>query len=437
MNHVIIGNGPAGILAAEFLRKEDPRSTITVIGDEPELPYSRMAIPYYLIGNIDERGMHLRKAEQHFRNLKIELINVPAERVDPKTKQVFLNDGKKLTYDKLLIATGSTPVVPPIPGIDLPGVHACWTMANARDIAKLATKGARVVQMGAGFIGCIILEALASRGVELTVIEMGNRMVPRMMTEGAGGLIKKWCEKEGVKVYTSTKVTAIKKAAGESVRKKVGSALGSKGAGLKVELDNGQTVDADLVISATGVRANIAFLEGSGIATDQGVLVDAAMQSSISGIYAAGDVAQADEFNTSSRIVNAIQPNAADQALIAARNMAGKPTRSQGTMAINVLDTLGLISSSFGQWMGVPGGDHAELIDEENFKYLRLEFKDDVLVGATSLWLTEHVGIIRGLIQTRLRLGEWKDHLMKDPTRIVEAYIACTQGGAQGLMIAA
>lgn len=145
-------------------------------------------------------------------------------------------------------------------------------------------------------------------------------------------------------------------------------------------------------------------------------------------MYAAGDVAQATEFYTGAQLVNAIQPNAADQARIAALNMAGKATCSQGTMAINVLNTLGLISSSFGQWMGVKGGEHTELVDEENFRYMHLEFKDDILVGATSLGLTQHVGVIRGLIQGKIRLGAWKEHLLKDPTRIMQAYLACTQG---------
>jgi NAD(P)H-nitrite reductase large subunit len=212
-------------------------------------------------------------------------------------------------------------------------------------------------------------------------------------------------------VYTSTRVEAIEPAAGA----------------LKVKLSGGQSLEVDLVISATGVRPNVGFLQGSGVATDAGILVDAAMQTNVPGLYAAGDCAQAEEFGTGARLVNAIQPNAADQALTAARNMAGQPARSQGTMAINVLDTLGLISSSFGQWMGVAGGSHAELVDEAAYRYLSLEFADDRLVGATSLGLTQHVGVLRGLIQGRVRLGPWKDRLMHDPTRVMEAYLATAQ----------
>lgn len=428
MRHVIIGNGPAGVIAAETLRKLDPYGEVVLIGDEPEPPYSRMAIPYLLQGNIEEEGTYLRKGKDHFKNLNIKLLTGRARRVDPKNRKIVLDNDAVESYDRLLIATGSTPVSPPIPGINLPGVYPCWTLEDSRHIAERAKPGARVLQMGAGFIGCIIMEALAARKVNLTVVEMGNRMVPRMMTEAAGQLIKKWCEKKDVRVYTSTKVTAIE-AGSASMAKRVVKKLLREGSQppLLVKLDNGETIEADLVISATGVKPNIGFLKDSGIKTDVGVSVNEKMETNVPGVYAAGDVAQAEEFYTQSWIVNAIQPNAADQARVAASNMAGKPSRSQGTMAINVLDTLGLISSSFGQWMGVEGGEHAELIDVENFRYLSLEFKDDVLIGATSLGLTQHVGVIRGLIQTKVKLGEWKERLKNDPTRIMEAYLGRTQ----------
>jgi len=157
------------------------------------------------------------------------------------------------------------------------------------------------------------------------------------------------------------------------------------------------------------------------------VLVNDQMQSNIPEIYAAGDVAQARDFSTGKMVVNASQPNAADQARVAALNMAGKPVSSPGSMAINVLDTLGLIAASFGQWWGEEGGEHAEQVDRENFRYMRLEFKGDVLIGATSLGLTQHVGVLRVLIQTRTPLGEWKDKLLKDPTRVMDAYLAKAQ----------
>ena len=412
--HVIIGNGPAGVVAAEALRKLDPKSEITLVGDEPEPPYSRMAIPYFLMGNIAEEGTHLRKDKGHFDGLRIKLVRGRAASVDVKAKSVKLQDGAALAFDRLLVATGSRPVKPPIKGLDAPNVHTCWTLEDARAIARLAKSGARVLQIGAGFIGCIIMEALAARGTQLTVVEMGDRMVPRMMTEKAGNMIRRWCEAKGVSVITSAAV--------ESLR------AGGKAGELMAKLNNGQEIAADLVICAAGVAPNADFLKGSGIAVERGIRVDASMRTSVPGIYAAGDATEAADFHSGKPVLNAIQPNAADQARIAAINMAGGQASQAGSMAINVLDTLGLISASFGQWWGEPGGESVERIDEKGYKYLSLQFKDDVLIGATSIGLTDHVGVLRGLTFGRVRLGEWKTRLLDDPTRVMEAYLARAQG---------
>jgi NAD(P)H-nitrite reductase large subunit len=415
MKHVILGNGPAGVIAAETIRQRAPHDEIVMIGSEDAPPYSRMAIPYLLMGNIEEPGTYLRKDPNHFEKLKIGQVFGRASSIDTKAKKLFLvgQERKPVNFDKLLIATGSVPVQPPIPGIDLPGVHPCWTLDDARSIAKLAKSGSRILQMGAGFIGCIILEALASREVQLTVVEMGDRMVPRMMTAVAGGMIKEWVQSKGVEVYTDTKVQEITQT----------------GSGLSVKLSNGQVIEVDLVISATGVRPNITYLKTSGLDLKTGVLVNNQMQTSSADIYAAGDVTESIDFSTGERIVNAIQPNAAEQARIAAINMTGGNTQSQGALQINVLDTLGLISSSFGLWSGAQGGDHVEIIDKAQYKYLRLEFLNDQLVGATCIGSTDHIGVLRGLIQGKVALGEWKKALIEDPTQGMKAYLA--KGQAQ------
>ena len=414
MHHVILGAGPAGVIAAETIRKHAPADTITLVGDEKEPPYSRMAIPYLLIGNVGERGTYLRKSLTHFEDLKIKQVNARALSVDSAGKTVTLSDGATLSFDRLLIATGSHPMRPPISGMDLPGIHPCWTMEDARAIQKLATKGARVLQMGAGFIGCIIMEALAARGVTLSVVEMGDRMVPRMMGPTAGGMIKDWCTAKGVQVFTGTKVESIEK--------------GSGGAALKVKLSNGQAMDVDLVISATGVRPAIGFLEKSGIKCLLGVLTDEHLQTSVPGIYAAGDCAEAFDKVSGKTIVSAIQPNAAEQARVAALNMVGQKTSLKGVTQINVLDTLGMISSSFGDWQGVPGGEHVELTDTATGRHLSLQFKDDVLVGCNSVGWTGHVGVMRGLVEGQIHLGAWKETLKTDPTKLMDAYLACAQG---------
>ncbi|MEX0695051.1 MAG: FAD-dependent oxidoreductase [Rhodospirillales bacterium] len=414
MTYVIIGAGPAGVTAADTLRKADPGSDIVMIGAEPEPPYSRMAIPYVLTGIIGEEGTYLRKDEGHYDKNAINYRQGVVTLIDPKKKTLKLKDGSTQAYTKLLIATGASPVRPPIEGLDLPAVHHCWTLEDCRNIIKYADKGADVVLMGAGFIGCIIMEALAERGVNLTVVEALDRMVPRMMNEAAGNMVKAWCEKKGVHVHTSTKVTKL-----ESNNDKTDT--------LKVDLDNGKSIPAHLVVVATGVRSNIGFVEGAGLKTDQGILVDEFMRSSVDDIYAAGDCAQGPDFSTGGWAVHAVQPTAVDHGRIAGLNMAGKIAPFKGSLNMNVLDTVGLISASFGKWDGVENGDHAEAVDAENFRYMRLEFDGDRIVGALSLGRTDHIGVLRGLIQTEIKLGEWKQKLVADPNLIADAYVACSQ----------
>ena len=409
MSHVIIGTGPAGVIAAETLRKRMPDSPITLIGEEPELPYSRMALPYHLIGDIKEEGTHLRKTANHFAEHNIELMQKRVTAVSAGDKQLTLDDGQTLSYAKLLLATGSKPMRPPIEGMDLPGVVNCWTLADARKIIAGADPGDKVMLMGAGFIGCIILEALARRGVDLTVVEMENRMVPRMMDEQSGGLLKTWCENKGVNVLTSTRVNAVSDAGGGK---------------LAIDLDGHESMTVDLLISATGVRPNSELVEGV-VETNHGILVNEYLQSSDPDIYAAGDVAEGKDFSTGGYSVQAIQPTAVEHGYLAATNMSeGAESLHRGSVNMNVLDTMGLISSSFGLWEGADGGEETTLGDPGRFKYVNLQFADDVLVGANTLGMTQHIGVLRGLIQNQTPLGKWKDKLMADPTRVMEAYLA-------------
>ncbi len=435
-HHLILGAGPAGVIAAETIRKLAPQDRITIVGDEREPSYSRMAIPYLLIGNVDERGTYLRKSPTHFSDLKIDVVQAKVTAVNAAAKTLVLDNGQTLAFDTLLIATGSHPIRPPIPGIDSAGVHTCWTLEDARKIAALATKGARVLQLGAGFIGCIIMEALASRGVELSVVEMGDRMVPRMMGPTAGGMIRDWCEAKGVQVFTGTKVESISRPE-PGIAGRILGMLGASGGDakpLQVKLSNGKTVEADLVISAAGVRPAIGYLEKSGVTCLLGVLTDEHLQTNVPGIFAAGDCAEALDKVSGKMIVSAIQPNAAEQARIAGINMVnfarGQAASAylKGVTQINVLDTLGLISTSFGDWQGAPGGEHVELTDTTKGRHLSLQFKDDVLVGCNSVGWTDHVGVMRGLVEGQVKLGAWKEVLMKDPTKLVEAYLGAAQG---------
>jgi NAD(P)H-nitrite reductase large subunit len=416
MDYVILGAGPAGVTAAETIRGLDRNGRITMIGGEPEPPYSRMAIPYLLHGSIKEGGTYLRQDAKHFDKLNIRYVTGKVGGLDTAQRKLFLSGGETLPYDRLLIATGASPIIPRVPGANLPGVHSCWTLPDAREILRLADKGAPVVLVGAGFIGSIVLEALHQRGCDLTVVEIAPRMVARMMDETAGGMLGRWCTAKGVKVMTGTKVETITQA------------NGANGATLSVGLSNGTSVPARLVVLAAGVRSNTGFLVGTGIRVGNGIHVDDTLQTNIPGIYAAGDCCEGIDISTGKPDMLAIQPVAVEHGRIAGQNMAGKLTPHRGSLNMNVLDTLGLISASFGLWQGAPGGDEAKVIDEGKYQYLKLEFLGDKLVGAQSVGLTDHVGMLRGLIQTGFRLGGWKQKLMASPERLREAYVAVAQG---------
>jgi len=410
MTYVIVGAGPAGVAAAETLAETAKGSEIVLIGGEPEPPYSRMAIPYFLTGNIAEDGTYLRKTENWYEDRGIRYMHGRAESLSPADGKLRLEDGEELAFEKLLISTGARPVKPPIPGLDLPGVHHCWTLEDVRNIKGLTGEGKDVILIGAGFIGSIILEALLESGSNLTVVEAEDRMVPRMMNQVAGNMIKTWCEKKGVTVLTSTRVAGVAQADGG-----------------RLEVDLGaEKKTVDLVVVAAGVKPNADFLEGSGIKVEDGILVDSHLKTSADNVYAAGDCAKGPDYS-GGWSVHAIQPTATEHGRVAALNMAGKVTPYKGSLQMNVLDTAGLISTSFGLFDGVEGGEEAEELNEQRFKYIRLTFKGDHMIGALTLGRTDSIGVLRGLIHTPVSLGPWKEKLMKEPGKFVEAYIDRTR----------
>ncbi len=412
MHHLIVGAGPAGVIAAENLRRISNSDSITIIGNEVYPPYSRMALPYFLAGNVGEKGTYLRLSESHFNELEIDVRNDEVCGVKPDNQSVMLESGGSLNYDRLLVATGSSAIRPPIPGMDNPRVHNCWTLDDAHRFMREVKSGDRVVLLGAGFIGCIILQALVSMELQLTVTELADRMLARMMDDAGGAIIKKWCENKGVAVKTGAKVVGVSE----------------RGDHLELSLGDGSTIAADYIVCAAGVQPNIEFLQGSGVEVNFGVVVDHCLKTNVDHIYAAGDVAEGPDRSTGERQVHAIQTTASEHGRLAACQMSGDTTPYGGSLVMNVLNTLGLITSSFGLWQGTGDGSRSTMEAPEHNRYLRLEFQDDVLVGALAIGLTQHVGVLRGLVQTKIRLGKWKKRLMDDPSLVMHAYLDCMQG---------
>jgi NAD(P)H-nitrite reductase large subunit len=406
MKYVLIGAGPAGVRAAETLREADSAASITLVSGERGEPYARMAIPYILTGRITEEGARQRKTAGHFESLGIRYLNNKAMQVHAGADggTVDLDDGSRLEYDRLLVATGSSPTLPPVSGTDLDGVVTCWTLDDARAIAARLKPGARVVMVGAGFVAGVCMKSLVESGAHLSVIAgRAGQILRSMMTPVGSAMLQRWLEDKGVNVITKGRIQRIEP-------------------GPRLVMDT-QALDADLIILATGVRSNVSFLEGTGAEIDQGIVINDRMQTTVPHVYAAGDVAQGRDFSTGEWVVHALQPTATEHGRIAALNMTGKDVPYRGSLSMNVLDTVGLISETFGQWQGVEGGDNVENVNEESFLYTRLCFDGDVLVGAISIGPNRSVGAIRGLIQTRRKLGAWKEKLLKDPQLVMDAFV--------------
>jgi NAD(P)H-nitrite reductase large subunit len=425
--HLIIGGGPAAINAIETIRDFDGgASGITLVSDEPA--YSRMVLPYYLANQIPQQQVFTAD-DAYYDHLKVDrVIGQRVTRIDPQAKQVTLQDGRDLPFDDLLIATGSSATIPPIPGADLPGVHPLWTLAHTEAVLQAASGIVKpeVVFVGAGFIGFIVLNAMYKRGWKLHVVEMAGHVLPRMLDQDGARLVEAWLQKKGVALHLGTTVQQI---APLTLPSPPGGEGKGEGGRKRVTLADGNTLDADLVIIATGIRPNLQLVQGSGIQTDEAILVNDRMQTNFPFIYAAGDVAQGPDLLGGKPAVHAIQPTAIDHGRIAGANMAGQEVHYPGSLLMNILDACGLQCASFGRW-GDAAAEAITIRNPDHPVYRKLLWTGDEITGAVFLGpanemgMLNDVGMIKGIMQTRTPLGAWKEFLRANPLDIRRPYIA-------------
>ncbi len=270
---VIVGAGAAGGAAAEMLRREGYEGSVTLIGADEFLPYDRPNLSKdYLAGTAPEEWIPLWPAN-FYREQKIDtLTKTSVTAIDAKRKQVTLSNGRSLGYDALLLATGATPVRLAIPGNDLP--HVCYlrTLADSRRIIEKAKDGKRAVIIGASFIGLEVAWSLRERKLEVAVVGKHSLPLEKVLGRELGNLIRETHEAHGVKFYLGRTPAVIQER--------------------QVQLDDGTTLDCDLVVVGIGVRPNTTFAEQAGIATDNGVLVNEFLEANVPGIFAAGDIAR-------------------------------------------------------------------------------------------------------------------------------------------------
>lgn len=416
MKHLVVGAGPAGLAAVETLRALEPDAEIALVCDER--PYARMVLPYYLAGRIPEEAVFTGD-DAWLAELGLEThLGRRVQSLDPAAHAVVLDDGARLDYDRLLIATGSRVATPAIEGLDRAGAVPMWTVDHARDF--LAAPHDETVIVGAGFIAFTILDAIVARSRKVTLLELEDQILPRMLDAAGAAALRGHLESAGIEVRTGERVERIEVDGDRRV----------------LHLAGGVALGADCVILATGIQPNVSFLDGSGIETDHAIVVDERMQTSVADVYAAGDVAQGPDRFGGAREVRAIQPVAVDHGRVAAANMAGRDVRYDGALTMNILAAQGLEAASFGRWQET--GDTTIVNNPGDGIYRKLVWERDVLVGGILVGPTLAVsgindtGMLKGLVQTGIALGPWRAYLEENPLDLRRPYVA--SGAATNLL---
>lgn len=390
MEYVIIGNSTAGIAAAESIRKLDQAGSITILSDEAFPTYGRPLISYFLLGKTDAAHMNYRPADFYQKNNIRTMFSVRAEHIDTAKKQVLLQGGKKVKYDKLLVATGSRPFVPPMEGLDKNEYFTFMTYADALALEKQLAPEKKVLIVGAGLIGLKCLEGIADRVGKVTVVDMAPHILPSILDDYGASIIQKQLEKHGAEFYLSDSVASFEKGV--------------------AHLKSGATVPFDILVVAAGVRPNVELVKEAGGKVGRGILTDDRQETSLKDVYAAGDCTESYDITCGQSRILALLPNAQFQGSCAGTNMAGGEAHFTNAVPMNAIGFFGSHVLTAGSYFG----DTYE--EKEGETYKKLFFDGDKLNGFILIDLPERAGIYTSLLRNQTSLSEVDfEALKKDP----------------------
>jgi NAD(P)H-nitrite reductase large subunit len=368
MHVVIIGNSAAGLSALESFRRRDRAATVTIVSGEGARPYSRVLLPYYVRGRISRADVHIRPEDYYERLEARTAFGEVVDRVDPTAREVLFRDGRAIVYDRLLVATGSRAAAPPIEGLEGPGVQGFWTLEDAVRLDRDLRPGTRLMVLGAGFVALQAAWAAHRRGAAVTVVELEGRILPRVLDEGASRLLRTHIEEAGVRIATSVCIAGVERACGELCCTDAGA----------------DTYQADIVIVATGVLPNDGLLPEAVSERGPGLEVAATMETAVTDIFAAGDVARAPMWGAAAGVL-ALWPAAVAQGRVAGANLAGAGLEYEGGLSANVTEMFGVTVASVGRFDEAPGERVVILSDLPGVEYLKLVLAGDVPAGAVYL----------------------------------------------------
>ena len=403
--YLIIGSSHAGLSALDAIRAADEEGSITIVCRENTLPYSPTILPYVVSGDVAPEKINLRNAE-YFDNLNATWKKDDAAvKVDTDKKVVTLESGEAVEYEKLLIATGADAAIPPFPGIEDVKYNVVRTLEDAVNLRGDIEKSKSAIVLGAGLIAMHTAETLAHAGLEVTLVVRRTVSLFAYFDGAAAKMIEKVFADNGVRIALGYGVEKISAPAG---------------GGCTVTLQSSEDLNADLLVLATGVRPRIACVEGSGIETDQGILVDNLMRTSASDVWAAGDVAQAPGFFEPGKSINATLPNASVQGNIAGMDMTDDPGTKPylGSSGLNTFNFFGHHGFSVGLGTVTESTDEIEVNTTflpSGMRYQKLVFKSNKLVGVSAINADLDPGVLRELIQREIDLSDVKEKFTNEP----------------------
>ena len=393
MRSVVIGTGPAGITAAETLRRLDPSGSVVALSAEPFPPYSPPAMAdHFLTGR--EETLYWKGPDVGTRLGIDERRGARVEGIDTDNREVVLAGGQRIGYEGLVVASGSR-LHAPLEGADLPGVLDFKSLRTATELVGQVRRGEATTALivGNGFIGIELALLLADLGVDVTVIGRRNWVMPRVLDR-----------------LTSTVAEAALTARGVTLRLGVeADAIVGEPSATGVRLAGGELLEADLIVAATGVKPHTEFLGGSGIETGWGIRVDTRLSTSVPGVVAAGDVAEAADRLTGEQFVHAIFPNAVTQAPIAAANLLGADLRYDGAEAMNSLKHLGVPIVAMGS---IEAPDEI-LRWQEGADLRSVYLRHDTVVGVQLAGDIRSAGVYRSLMLRRVPVSRYGRRLVE------------------------
>lgn len=401
MRYVIIGASAAGLAAAQQIRKTDKNGEITVLTRENYFPYSRPSISYLLKGTVEEKKMFLRKPQFYADNKIAVITGAEVTKIDREKKTVKAGR-KEYPYDKLCIAAGSKPFVPPVENAQgCKNVFTFLDLASAKALKKAVNKNTRAVVIGAGLIGMKAAEGLSKICKSVHVAELSPRVLPSILDEKSAVSVKKYLEAHGLCFHLENTVVKAQ----------------TKGGMVKsVLLKSGETLDCDVLVIAVGVRPETVLAEKAGLEVNRGIIVDQkTMQTSDKDIYAAGDCTVSVDMLDGSNKIIALWPNAVYQGMAAGANMAGETYEAAGAYSVNAIDFYGLRICTCGL-INAKGEQYHDKIKAQGDSYKRLIFEGEKLVGYVLINASDNAGIYTNIIANGVSLDTLAGDIMDTPS---------------------